>query len=775
MTVARQVGGPPMLKRRVPLLTLSVFLLIGLQASELGASPATPGFHAAVQMPNSTGWTEPSLAISNDGVHYVSWQVPGKFAGSPDGVNFAALATPDTGAAGDVTNAVSYSGALYNGQICGGATELHSCIYRSVDGGKHWTTENILADNHPGASDRPWIDVYPKQNSTSTASNPDKDTVYLEYHTFSPDDLVYVTVSTDGGKTFSPPHIIASDTNAADPSICNTIPGGIAVDQQTGKVYALWLSGNDTASNVITGCNYSQIGPFNKAWVSVSSDGGTTWTPTLAWQGAFDTVTKIGDNADKIFSTITIDSAHQIHIALSVRHNDDPVGFVAQCQLNQGTCAETPQATDLYLVTSPDGGVHWTLPFKVNKTAGSFFFPWLSAGSSGIVDASYYSSTTLQPNNPSSMWFAGFTQVTGVVATYTSGRANATFASTPVATDEILLNPNSIHGNGSTGGGICTFGIFCSAVPGANRGLADVFEVHVDPAGGGNVAWTKDVGNRVIQFACQNSGASAFAGAPDLNGCYGPADMSIAKSDSPDPVGPGQNLTYHLTVTNNGVASGPSTTSGVTVTDALPTGVTFVSATPSTGSCSKTTPISCSLGIFPGGASATIDIVVTVSPSASNGTLTNTATVSAVTADPNAANNTATATTAVVSGADLSITKTGSPHPVHTQQNLTYTITVHNNSPLDAAGVSGTDQLPRNTAFGSATASQGACSFSQPTKRIVTCDLGTIANGTTVTVTIVVKPPSKKTTITNTASVSATTSDPNTANNSASATTTVVP
>src|SRR5438874_895758 len=305
-----------MLKRRLPLLALSVFSLVGLQVSGLMASPAAPGFHAAVQMPNSTGGTEPSLAISNDGIRYVSWQAPAKFAGSADGVSVGALATPDAGAAGDVTNAVSYSGALYNGQICGGATKLHSCIYRSLDGGKHWTTQNILADNHPGASDRPWIDVYPKQNSTSTASNPDKDTVYLEYHTFSPDDLVYVTVSTDGGKTFSSP---------------------------------------------------------------------------------------------------------QIHIALSTRHDDDPLGFVTQCQVNQGICEEAPKATDLYLVTSPDGGQHWTEPFQINKTTGSFFFPWLSAGSAGIIDATYYSSTTLQPNKPSSVWYVGLSQITGGVATYSSG------------------------------------------------------------------------------------------------------------------------------------------------------------------------------------------------------------------------------------------------------------------------------------------------------------------------------------------------------------------
>ena len=607
-----------------------------------GAAPATPGFHSAVLMPGSDGGTEPSLAISNSGVRYVSWQSPGEFAGSADGVNFEALGTPDPDASGDVTNAVSFSGALYNGQICGGATTLHSCIYRSLDGGHTWTTQNILADNHPGASDRPWIDVYPKKNTTATASDPNHDTVYLEYHTFSPDDLVYVTVSNDGGATFSPPHVIASDTNADD-SLCNTIPGGITVDQDTGTVYALWLSGNDVESNVQTGCNYSQIGPFNKAWVSVSTDGGTTWNSHLAWQGAFDSVTKIGDNADKIFSTITVDSSHQVHIALSVRHNDDPVGFVAQCQLNQGNCQETPQRTDLYLVTSPDHGQHWTLPFQINKTAGSFFFPWLAAGSAGIVDGAYYSSSTLQPNKPTSVWYVGFSQITGAVATYSSGD-HAAFVTTPIATNEILLDPSPIHGNGSTGGGICTFGIFCSAVSGANRGLADVFEVHVDPAGGANVTWTKDLGGRRIYFACQNSGASAFAGAPNLSGCYSQADLSITKTDFPDPVHVGQNLTYTIRVSN----SGPAAASGVTVSDTLPKNAGFGSVSTSQGSCTLKPAkvlVSCTLGSLAGGASATVTIVVKPT---SKGTITNTATASANQADSNTANNKATAVTTVL-------------------------------------------------------------------------------------------------------------------------------
>jgi len=92
-----------MLKRRLfTLLVLSAVSLFASPASQVLATPATPGFHAAVAMPNSSNGSEPSLAISIDGIRYVSWQSPGKFAGSSDGVNFAALATPDTGASGDV-------------------------------------------------------------------------------------------------------------------------------------------------------------------------------------------------------------------------------------------------------------------------------------------------------------------------------------------------------------------------------------------------------------------------------------------------------------------------------------------------------------------------------------------------------------------------------------------------------------------------------------------------------------------------------------------------
>ena len=118
------------------------------------------------------------------------------------------------------------------------------------------------------------------------------------------------------------------------------------------------------------------------------------------------------------------------------------------------------------------------------------------------------------------------------------------------------------------------------------------------------------------------------------------ADLSITKTDSPDPATVGSNLTYTITVTNGG----PDVASGVSVSDQLPASVTFVSTTPSQGSCSGTSTVSCAMGSLANGASATVTIVV--SPT-QTGTIGNTATVSATEGDPNSANNSATQTTTV--------------------------------------------------------------------------------------------------------------------------------
>src|SRR5262249_44042247 len=84
------------------------------------------------------------------------------------------------------------------------------------------------------------------------------------------------------------------------------------------------------------------------------------------------------------------------------------------------------------------------------------------------------------------------------------------------------------------------------------------------------------------------------------------ADVAVTKVDAPDPVAAGQLLTYTLTVSN----SGPSSATGVTLTDALPGNVAINVVTYSQGTCTGYGPITCSVATLASGASATITIQV---------------------------------------------------------------------------------------------------------------------------------------------------------------------
>jgi len=115
------------------------------------------------------------------------------------------------------------------------------------------------------------------------------------------------------------------------------------------------------------------------------------------------------------------------------------------------------------------------------------------------------------------------------------------------------------------------------------------------------------------------------------------ADLSITKSDNIDPVEVGTNLSYTITVTNNG----PITTQGVVVTDTLPFDVSFVSTT---GCDEDPNGVStCSLGDIASGDSAQYTIEVSVDNPF--GIITNTATVSSQTELINTDDDTATENT----------------------------------------------------------------------------------------------------------------------------------
>ncbi|MEM7051125.1 MAG: IPTL-CTERM sorting domain-containing protein [Acidobacteriota bacterium] len=195
------------------------------------------------------------------------------------------------------------------------------------------------------------------------------------------------------------------------------------------------------------------------------------------------------------------------------------------------------------------------------------------------------------------------------------------------------------------------------------------------------------------------------------------ADLSIAKTDSPDPVVAGNSLTYSLEVTNNG----PDDAFNVVVSDTLPAGVTLVS----TAGCSEDPngAPTCTLGAIAAGASAVYTIEVDVAVAAV-GQITNVATVSATTADPVSANDTASEDTTVEAPvADLAITKVATPDPVSAGEILTYDIEVSNAGPDPATNVVVTETLPPEVTF----VRTAGCA--EDPDGVPTCTLETIAAG----------------------------------------------
>ncbi len=228
------------------------------------------------------------------------------------------------------------------------------------------------------------------------------------------------------------------------------------------------------------------------------------------------------------------------------------------------------------------------------------------------------------------------------------------------------------------------------------------------------------------------------------------ADLAITKTDSPDPVTAGEQLTYTITVDN----LGPSDATNVTVTDTLPAGVSVVSAP----GCVESPPgtLTCPLGTIPAGGGSFFDIIVDVDASTLPGTITNTASVGSDAGDPVDANDSASEDTEVEASADLAVAKSDSPDPVTAGGTLIYTVTVTNLGPSDAQDVVATETLPSEVTF----VSTSGCG--NDPGGVPTCSLGTIAAGDSAqyTITVEVDSDAEAGLITNQVDVASSTPDP---------------
>ncbi|MBW8684515.1 T9SS type B sorting domain-containing protein [Chitinophaga rhizophila] len=549
------------------------------------------------------------------------------------------------------------------------------------------------------------------------------------------------------------PHVECRNGGATEN--CNNIKYNSVVGVVAGANLA--VTKTTTATSVIPGntVNYTftvrNVGGVNATNVRVI-DNAPTGTTISAWTAAFTTgtgtlpATTGTGNIDQTISTLTAGAVVTYTVTVSV-----PSGFT-------GTLQNTASAS------SPDDHS------PANNTSTTSAIPAVPQ-----ADIQVQKTTT-------NAYYAEGQPVTYTVTVMNNGPSTARNvvvvdnapANTVISDWSVTATPGSVllpatSGTGNLNqtiaelpnGGVLTYTIRLHTTSGYNGTIANTASAsadETDPTPANNSVTTTPIG-------------------PDPR-----ADMAITKSTTATAFTPGEDVTYNITITNNG----PGVADSVYITDVAPTGTVIKSWTatsPSAGlpafNLSGTGDINETISRLPGG--AYVDYVVVVStPANFTGTLSNTATVGSLSTDNDITNNTAT-TTPISSSpeADMSVVVNTGVTTYTPGETITYTITVTNNGPSDASSVNILDNAPSGTTIQSWTATTATPGVSLP----ATTGSGNInqtipvipANGV-VTYTVVVSVPSGQTgTLTNTATVSSPVTDNVPANNSGSSTLTAAP
>jgi hypothetical protein len=400
---------------------------------------------------------------------------PFKYEGQPDNCGILANGCANNSldplglglGGGDVDIAANYPTtgtpnlALVSLTLAPGITGTHSTTR-----GASFSTPNPVVALIPG-DDRQWIDGFGGQN------------VYLNYHdvgTFN----IEVQLSNDGGETY-----LVGFGEAIDPQ---TFPsaGGVPATNSANVAGQIKV---DRSSNCPSGGNLYQIfvapdsvtenlsgGALRSVYVGVSTDAklglpAFTFTDAKVFTGPAGAQNQ---GAENLFPVLAVDD----------------FGFV------YGVWSDNSK---ILFSSSRDQGTTWTIPVQVNSGAtigNANVFPWIAADANGHVGVVWFGETnivgnsndraTMEPGHPPSQ---GAACNQGTTCMENWAQWNVYFAESVNAHDsapffvQSVISDHVIHrGTISTGG----------LGGGADRSLADLFQIAFDPQHFGNVPFSDD-------------------------------------------------------------------------------------------------------------------------------------------------------------------------------------------------------------------------------------------------------------------------------------------
>jgi len=347
------------------------------------------------------------------------------YLGIPDGTQDACLQTNiclGGLGGGDDSIDVSSGGFLYISSLLPSSVTMTV----SMDGGTGGAVPGQAWQVNPASSgipvnDRQWIAAAGPQN------------VYMTFDQAPVNTTIWFTKSTDAGKTWAAPTMLI-------PLMTLSRENNLAVDHYNGNLYT----------------TYTPSGSPNVLHLLKSTDGGATWTNTVAYNGP------AGTSLENAFPILAVDRGGNVHVVFT-RSN--------------GSTNRTN--AHVFLISSADAGTTWTAPVQIDSglSNNSTVMPYIVAGSPGVVDVTWYGSSmsspdgTPSPTDKSTWWNVNFAQVTNALS------ATPTIAQTVVV--------SAVHNLP-----ICSQGGNCT---GNTRDLAEYYTITLDPNGNANIAYPDEV------------------------------------------------------------------------------------------------------------------------------------------------------------------------------------------------------------------------------------------------------------------------------------------